>query len=174
MHHNRKILLCRFTILRFQQRKKQFLYTTEYCCKWSSTNFLLVLNMLILHHFYGARYHSFRLFYWLDLGLDGYNPEWSISYKCCHSKMIIYNNLRNNKIIVFWLYYYGFWIHILYILRKKYCFENRTLEHLNWFVIFWNKLCYANGKVQSLNQRKGWNWRKNDTNRQWNDISKFL
>ena len=40
------------------------------CCKWSSTNFLLVIKMLNLHQFYGARYHSFRLFYWLDLGLD--------------------------------------------------------------------------------------------------------
>ena len=49
--------------------------------------------------------------------------------------------------------------HFVYF-EKKYCFENRTLEHLNWFVIFWIKLCYANGKVQSLNQRKGWNWRK--------------
>ena len=49
--------------------------------------------------------------------------------------------------------------HFVYF-GKKYCFENRTFEHLNWFVIFWIKLYYANGKVQSLNQRKGWNWRK--------------
>ena len=82
--------------------------------------------------------------------------------------MVVFKDLKSLFIIILEiirLLYFGFTIMVVestfcIFWEKKYCFENRTLEHLNWFVIFWIKLCYANGKVQSLNQRKGWNWRK--------------
>ena len=65
--------------------------------------------------------------YFIDLTLDLMdviqNDQFHTNGGIQRFKIIIYNNLRNNKIIVFWLYYYGCRIHILYILRKKVLFR---------------------------------------------------